>query len=69
MKTPTNEEEWNSIIDMTKERWQFPNCFAAADGKHVGFKCPSSSGSEFYNYKGFYSVVLLAFVDYNYINS
>ena len=27
---------------------------------------PKLSGSDFYNYKGYYSVVLLAFVDYDY---
>lgn len=66
MKIPDTKEEWNEIIHNTYERWNFPNAFAAADGKHVGILCPNNSGSEFYNYKGFFSIVLLAFVDYNY---
>ena len=66
MKCPSIKEEWEYIIDQTKTRWQFPNCFAAADGKHIGIICPKESGSQFYNYKGFFSIALLAFVDYDY---
>jgi len=35
------------------------------DGKHIVILCPSKSGSEFYNYKKVYSVILLAIVDAN----
>lgn len=43
-----------------------PNCCGAIDGKHVRVRCPSNPGSAFYNYKEFYSIVLLAIVDANY---
>jgi|TergutMp193P3_1026864.scaffolds.fasta_scaffold26680_3 hypothetical protein len=46
--------------------WNFPNCCGAIDGKHIVIRCPSKSGSEFYNYKKVYSVILLAIVDANY---
>jgi hypothetical protein len=36
------------------------------DGKHIVIRCPSKSGSELYNYKRDYSVILLATVDGNY---
>ena len=60
------KEEWEYIIDQTNSRWQFPNCYAAADGKHIGIICSKNWGSQFYNYKGFFSIMLLAFVDYDY---
>ena len=66
MKCPSTKEEWEYIIDQTHNRWQFPNCYDAADGKHIGKICPKNSGSQFCNYKGFFSIVLLVFVDYDY---
>lgn len=66
MHFPTSKEQWLDIAKQTQDRWQFPNCFGAADGKHIMIIHPKNSGSEFYNYKGFFSIVLLALVDYNY---
>ena len=65
-KIPSTSEEWLEISNRTYERWNFPNSFAAVDGKHVAILHPKRSGSDFYNYKGYFSIVLLAFVDYDY---
>ena len=66
MKLPFSPQEWKAIADEGYRRWNFPNCFGAADGKQIAILKPKHSGSDIYNYKGFYSVVLLAFVDYDY---
>lgn len=36
------------------------------DGKHINIQQPEHTGSDFYNYKGYFSTVLLALVDSNY---
>ena len=63
---PTTEEGWRRIAEDWMKRWNFPNLMGALDGKHVPCKAPPNSGSEFCNYKGFYSVILLALVSSDY---
>jgi len=60
-----NEEIWRALENVFKEKWNFPHCVAAIDGKHVRIKAPPHRGSEIFNYKKNHSVVLLALVDAN----
>ena len=63
---PTTEQGWRDLADQWYQRWNFPHTVGVIDGKHVACKAPRNSGSEFYNYKGFYSVILFAMVDADY---
>ncbi|XP_069839531.1 uncharacterized protein [Dendropsophus ebraccatus] len=59
-------EDWLRIADGFYNSAQFPNCLGALDGKHIRVKKPPHSGSQYYNYKQFFSVVLLALADSDY---
>lgn len=65
-QTPGNQDEWKEIAKEFETRWNFPNCLGAVDGKHVKISPPPASGSFFYNYKKFNSVVLMACANANY---
>ncbi|XP_018364060.1 PREDICTED: uncharacterized protein LOC108761821 [Trachymyrmex cornetzi] len=60
-----NANGWTKISNEYMLRWQFPNCIGALDGRHMEIKKPPCSGSQYYNYKSFFSIVLLALCDAN----
>ncbi|KAL4103856.1 hypothetical protein QTP88_019191 [Uroleucon formosanum] len=58
----------NDMVEISKEfweKWNFLNCAGAIDGKHIRIFSPKNSESLFFNYKDFFSIVLLAIVDAN----
>ncbi|KAL2089296.1 hypothetical protein ACEWY4_013984 [Coilia grayii] len=59
-------EKWRAIAEDFAMICGFPNCVGAIDGKHIVIQAPANSGSMYYNYKGSYSIVLLAMVDARY---
>lgn len=63
---PPSKDDWKSISEEFMKKWQFPNCLGAIDGRHMRIQAPPNSGSAFYNYKQFFSMVLLAICDAGY---
>ncbi|WKX95126.1 hypothetical protein Q1695_011967 [Nippostrongylus brasiliensis] len=61
-----NASTWAMALEGFRTRWDYPAAMGALDGKHIACVCPKRSGSLFYNYKNYYSIVLLALVDANY---
>ena len=59
-------EDWRKIAGDYEKLADFPNCLGAIDGKHVVIQAPPSTGSQYFNYKGAFSIVLLVVVDARY---
>ncbi|KAJ8953306.1 hypothetical protein NQ318_012100 [Aromia moschata] len=64
IKMPITEEDWITVERGFRNR--FPHAIGAIDGKHVVLQTPINSGSDYFNYKKTFSLVLLALVDSNY---
>lgn len=66
MPFPKTAVEWQAKAAAFQQRWDYPHCVGALDGKHVEIEAPPNSGSLHFNYKHSFSVVLLAMVDADY---
>ena len=63
---PKSTKDWVEIGKEFEEEWNFPNCLAAVDGKHIAIECLHNAGSATFNYKNFHSLVLLGICDAKY---
>ena len=66
LQLPRTPEQWKKVAKLFEDRWHFPHTLGAIDGKHVRIRNPRLAGSHYYNYKRYYSIVLLALVDADY---
>lgn len=66
LRPPQHSSAWLAISEEFNTMWNFPHCVGAIDGKHIAMQCPLKSGSLYYNYKGFFSIVLLGVCDAHY---
>lgn len=66
LRLPSTQTEWQRVAADYYAQWHFPMCIGALDGKRVLISKPPHSGSEYYDYKGHLSVIMLALVDVNY---
>ena len=56
----------DAIVDGFKTRWGIPQCVGAVDGSHIPICGPKENHTDYYNRKGYYSIVLQGLVDYRY---
>ena len=66
MVVPASHEDWKTVAEGFNSLWNFPMCVGALDGKRVLIQKPANTGSQFYDYKGHFSVILMALVDADY---
>lgn len=66
LRTPQTQAEWLQVAAGFWDKWKFPNCIGAIDGKHIRIKNPPGGGSYYYNYKKFYSILLVGICDSQY---
>jgi hypothetical protein len=61
---PSTESEINSISNGFKKFGRIPNVIGAIDGSHIPIRSPHLFPVDYFNRKGFYSIVLQAVVDH-----
>ena len=66
LRCPTTPNEWKELETEFRIRWNVPHALGALGGKYVGLKKLNNSGALYHNYKGFFSIVMLALVDGQY---
>ena len=55
-----------SVVDGFFTKWSVPQCAGAIDGSHIAIK-PPLNHTDYYNRKGWYSILVQAVVDHNYL--
>ena len=66
LKCPATQDEWKELEREFSIGWNVPHALGALDGTHVTLKKPKNTGALYHNYKGFFSIAMLAVVDGQY---
>ncbi|XP_012554397.2 uncharacterized protein LOC105843500 isoform X3 [Hydra vulgaris] len=66
VKFPLSVENLNKHSRDFEAILGFPQCVGAVDGCHIPISAPKDQATSYYNYKGWYSIVLFAVVDSRY---
>ena len=63
LKTLKNTEEWEKIEEKFHHGWNFPNGLGGAHGKYIVLQHTKNSGSDYRNYKGSDSIILIEMIE------
>jgi hypothetical protein len=58
-----DEQKFKEIAKEFQRIWNMPLCVGSIDGKHIRIIAPENYGSLYYNYKNYFSLVLLGVYD------
>ena len=72
VKFPSSDQEIVDTIHDFLVRYDYPMCIGSVDGTHISVKAPVESQVDYFNYKKFHSIVMLASVNcslqFTYVN-
>ena len=63
VKIPSGDR-MKEVVDGFETFWGFPQAVGAIDGSHIPIIRPEESGSDYYNRKGYYSILVQGLVDH-----
>ena len=66
IRFPTGQAQ-RDVINGFESTWGFPQCVGALDGCHIPVRPPSLAHTDYYNRKGWYSIIVQAVVDHEYL--
>ena len=66
IKFPAGDER-KEVVNWFKATWGMIQCVGSIDGCHIPVMPPASNHTDYYNRKGWYSIILQAVVDHKYI--
>ena len=66
LQCPRTPAEWDEVAQLFATRWNYHNCVGALDGKHIAIRKPNHAGTQYFNYKKFHSIILMALADAQY---
>ncbi|XP_060774405.1 uncharacterized protein LOC132884567 [Neoarius graeffei] len=58
--------ELQEVVEGFEHRWGFPQCGGAIDGTHIPILAPEDHHADYFNRKGWHSVILQGVVDHRY---
>lgn len=64
IKMPTDEKDIQDIVDGFLRYHLYPQCVGAIDGCHLPIIGPDEFAADYYNRKGWHSIILQAVVDF-----
>ena len=54
-----------TVVEGFRMRWGIPQCAGSIDGTHIPITPPAMNHTDYYNRKGWYSIITQAVVDHN----